>query len=68
MSEAPGEGMEEEAQSERGPEGSRDTGSDDPSGGPVDRPAGEADEEADTAVKPDRPEDPESPDLQSGGG
>lgn len=30
----------EEPQSERGDVGSRDTGSDEPSGGPVDRPAG----------------------------
>ena len=31
---------EEEPQSERGAPGSRDTGSDEPGGGPVDRPAG----------------------------
>lgn len=68
MSEEPGEHLDEEPQSERGPAGSRDTGSDEPSGGPVDRPAGSADEEADTSVDPQEAQDPESPDLQSGGG
>jgi hypothetical protein len=67
MSETPGEELSEEPQEERGPEGSRDEGSDEPSGGPVDRPAGTADEDDDTGVKPDEPIDPESPDLQSGG-
>jgi hypothetical protein len=37
---APGNQMSEEPQSERGEIGSRDTGSDQPSGGPVDRPEG----------------------------
>jgi hypothetical protein len=40
MSETPGEHLTEEPQSERGPIGSRDTGSDEPGGGPVDRPEG----------------------------
>ncbi len=68
MSDKPGEQLEDEPQEERGPEGSRDTGSDEPGGGPVDRPSGEADEEADTSVQPQESQDPESPDLQSGGG
>ena len=68
MSETPGGNLEEEPQEERGPEGSRDTGSDEPGGGPVDRPAGTADEDDDTSVDPEEPIDPESPDLQSGGG
>lgn len=68
MSETPGEQLDEEPQEERGAEGSRDTGSEEPSGGPVDRPAGSADEEADTSIKPQEAQDPESPDLQSGGG
>ena len=68
MSDMPGEDLEEEPQAERGPRGSRDTGSDEPSGGPVDRPAGTADEETDTSVKPDKAQHPDSPDLQSGGG
>jgi hypothetical protein len=64
----PGEGLDEEPQSERGERGSRDTGSDEPGGGPVDRPAGEADERSDTAVHPQSSQHPDSPDLQSGGG
>ena len=36
----PGAHLEEEPQEERGAPGSRDTGSDEPAGGPVDRPAG----------------------------
>src|SRR3954453_13284449 len=64
---APGEHLEEEPQEERGPRGSRDTGSDEPSGGPVDRPAGGTDEDADTSVRPQEAQDPAAPDLQSGG-
>ena len=44
MTDTPGEHLTEEPQSERGPMGSRDTGSDEPSGGPVDRPEGRADD------------------------
>ena len=40
MSDTPGEHLTEEPQSERGPMGSRDAGSDEPGGGPVDRPEG----------------------------
>ncbi|HKP40137.1 hypothetical protein [Mycobacterium sp.] len=36
----PGEHITEEPQSDRGEPGSRDTGSDQPSGGPADRPSG----------------------------
>lgn len=67
MTTAPGEHLDEEPQEERGPRGSRDTGSDEPSGGPVDRPAGQADATADTAVKPQESMDPDAPNLQSGG-
>jgi hypothetical protein len=67
VSDTPGQHLDEEPQAERGPRGSRDTGSDEPSGGPVDRPAGEADETADTAVKPAGPQDPDAPTLQAGG-
>jgi hypothetical protein len=67
VSDKPGEQLDEEPQGERGPEGSRDTGSDEPGGGPVDRPEGGSDEESDTSVKPDESQD-EAPDLQSGGG
>jgi hypothetical protein len=52
MSDQPGEHLEEEPQAERGAPGSRDTGSDEPGGGPVDRPAGTSDEESDTSVDP----------------
>jgi hypothetical protein len=67
MSDVPGEHLEEEPQEERGPVGSRDTGSDEPSGGPVDRPAGSADETSDTSVLPQSARHPDAPDLQSGG-
>jgi hypothetical protein len=67
MTDTPGEHLEEEPQSERGAPGSRDTGSDEPSGGPVDRPAGAADDDADTSVKPAESEHPAAPNLQSGG-
>jgi hypothetical protein len=66
MTDTPGQHIDEEPQEERGPRGSRDTGSDEPSGGPVDRPAGTADAASDTAVKPEAPQDP-APRLQSGG-
>lgn len=68
MTDTPGEQLEEEPQAERGSEGSRDTGSDEPGGGPVDRPAGTSDEESDTSVNPQGTQDPDAPDLQSGGG
>lgn len=64
----PGDQLDEEPQEERGAQGSRDIGSTEPGGGPVDRPAGEADERSDTAVQPQSSQHPESPDLQSGGG
>ncbi|MGI9083847.1 MAG: hypothetical protein ACR2FE_00975 [Aeromicrobium sp.] len=66
MSETPGENLEEEPQEERGPEGSRDEGSDEPGGGPVDRPAGTSDADDHTGIDPDAPQ-PDAPDLQSGG-
>jgi hypothetical protein len=67
MSDKPGEHLDEEPQQERGPEGSRDTGSDEPSGGPVDRPAGTSDEESDTSVDPQGAHG-DAPDLPSGTG
>ncbi len=68
MSDKPGEHLEEEPQEERGPVGARDTGSDERSGGPVDRPAGTADEETDTSIQPQSAQHPDAPDLPSGGG
>ncbi len=67
MTDVPGEQLEEEPQAERGPKGSRDTGSDEPSGGPVDRPAGTADEDSDTSVNPQGAEDSDTQ-LQTGDG
>lgn len=67
MTESDSSHLEEEPQEERGPEGSRDTGSDEPGAGPVDRPADTSDEESDTGIKPDGSETA-GPDLQSGGG
>ena len=67
MSETTGEHLEEEPQSERGPVGSRDTGSDEPSGGPVDRPEGTSDDESDTSVDP-QGSGSDAPDLPAGTG
>ena len=58
--------LSEEPQSERGAPGSRDTGSDQPAGGPVDRPAGTSDADDHTAVDPQGPTDPEAPHLPPG--
>ncbi len=68
MSQKPDDELQEEPQAERGPIGSRDTGSDEPAGGPVDRPEGKSDEESDTSVEPAGAKEPEAPNLQSGGG
>lgn len=62
MSEPPTDHLDEEPQSERGPMGSRDTGSDEPSGGPADRPAGVSDEDSDSSVDT---QESSSIDLQS---
>lgn len=67
MTTTPGEHVEEEPQEERGAPGSRDTGSDEPGGGPVDRPEGSSDEESDTSVNPQKSGD-DAPEHQSGGG
>jgi hypothetical protein len=65
MTDVPGEQLDEEPQDERGAPGSRDTGSDKPSAGPADRPAGKSDEADVTAIAPQDAED-ESPYLQPG--
>lgn len=67
MSDKPGEQLADEPQQERGPEGSRDTGSDEPGGGPVDRPADTSDKESDSAIGSQEAEEPDAPYLQSGG-
>lgn len=64
----PGADRQEEPQEARGAMGSRDTGADEPGGGPVDRPAGGAAEDSDTAVQPQSAQHPDAPNLQSGGG
>jgi hypothetical protein len=58
--------LEPEPQAERGAPGSRDTGSDEPAGGPVDRPAGGSSEDSDTTVDAQGPTDPASPNLPAG--
>jgi len=58
--------LQEEPQSERGAPGSRDTGSHQPGGGPVDRPSGTSDAESDTTVDPQGAQQPGAPDLPTG--
>jgi hypothetical protein len=67
MSETPGAHLTEEPQEERGPQGSRDTGSDEPAGGPADRPSGTSDAETDTSVQPQESRS-DAPTLQTGDG
>ena len=66
MSDTPAEHLDEEPQEERGPQGSRDTGSDEPAGGPVDRPAGTSDADSATSVQPQESQS-DAPHLPSGG-
>ena len=68
MTQTPGAHVEEEPQEERGAPGSRYTGSDEPAGGPVDRPAGTAEDDHDTAIDPQAPATEGAPDLPAGGG
>jgi hypothetical protein len=58
--------LQEEPQSERGAPGSRDTGSDEPGGGPVPRPAGRPDEDSDTTVDAQGAQHPDAPHLPTG--
>ncbi len=51
----PASHLKEEPQEDRGAPGSRDTGSDEPAGGPVDRPVGKAKPEDSTTVDPQTP-------------
>lgn len=67
MSDEPAEHLEEEPQAARGELGSRDTGSDEPAGGPVDRPAGSGDEETDTSVDAQGEIREDMPHMPSGG-
>jgi len=56
----------EEPQAERGAPGSRDTGSDEPAGGPVDRPAGGSEEDSDSSVDAKGAKDDDMPQMPSG--
>ena len=68
MTDTAGEHLTEEPQSERGPMGSRNTGSDEPGGGPVDRPEGRTEGgEDDSTVDPQGAEHG-GPDLPTGDG
>ena len=62
----PGAHLQAEPQEERGAPGSRDTGSDEPGGGPVDRPAGRSDPRSDTTVDAQGARHPDAPDLPTG--
>jgi hypothetical protein len=62
----PGAHLQEEPQAERGAPGSRDTGSDEPGGGPVDRPGGGSDPDSDTTVDPQGAQHGDAPDLPTG--
>ena len=64
----PGAHLAEEPQEERGAPGSRDTGSDEPSGGPADRPVGTSDADDSTGIEPQEPDHGDAPTLQSGDG
>ena len=66
MTDKPAEHLDEEPQAARGAPGSRDTGSDEPGGGPVGRPTGTSDEESDTSVDPQGAQQPGAPDLPAG--
>ena len=58
--------LQEEPQSERGAPGSRDTGSPEPGGGPVDRPAGGSDEDSDSTVDAQGAQHPDAPQQPTG--
>jgi hypothetical protein len=58
--------LREEPQAERGAPGSRDTGSDEPGGGAVDRPAGISDEDSDTTVDAQGAQHRDAPNLPTG--
>ena len=66
MSDVPGQHLEPEPQAERGAPGSRDTGSNEPAGGPVDRPAGTSDEQSDSSVDAQGTIDEDMPQMPSG--
>ncbi len=58
--------LQAEPQAERGAPGSRDTGSDQPGGGPVDRPTGGSDEDSDSTVDAQGAQQSDAPQLPTG--
>jgi hypothetical protein len=68
MSDMAGAHLDEEPQAERGPAGSRDTGADEPAGGPADRPAGTAEPDSDSSVQTQGTRDAGAPHLPTGDG
>ena len=58
--------LQPEPQEARGAPGSRDTGSDEPAGGPVDRAAGTSGEDSDTTVDAQGAQHPDAPHLPTG--
>jgi hypothetical protein len=56
----------EEPQSARGAPGSRDTGSDQPGGGPADRPTGTSAETSDSTVDAQGATQPDAPQMPTG--
>jgi hypothetical protein len=58
--------LQPEPQAERGAPGSRGPGSEEPAGGPADRPAGTSPEDTDTTVDPQGAQHPDAPDLPTG--
>jgi hypothetical protein len=66
MTETPGAHLTEEPQEQRGAPGSRDTGSDEPAGGPVDRPVGTSGADDDTNVDAQGPITEGAPNLPTG--
>jgi hypothetical protein len=62
----PSDYLREEPQAERGAPGSRDTGSDEPGGGPAARPAGGSHERSDTTVDAQGAQHADAPHLPTG--
>jgi hypothetical protein len=58
--------LQAEPQEERGAPGSRGPGSDEPAGGPADRPAGTSAEDTDTTVDAQGAEHSDAPNLPTG--
>jgi hypothetical protein len=66
MTETPGAHLEEEPQDERGAPGSRDTGSDEPAGGPTARPTGTSAHDSDSSVDAQGTIDDDMPQMPTG--